>query len=154
MLVLVAPGRLDVTEEYLKTHKLIDLLKSKDTIIVYTKSDLDSSTSTKPNWARQVCSISAVTGEGMEDFKSLLASRVNVGGSEEVVALTTQRQVELVRAAIVRLKEALKLLGDDAPRDIVLIELEAAAKELTRITGTDTNDAMLDDMFSRFCIGK
>ena len=83
-----------------------------------------------------------------------MASRVSVGGNEEVVALTTQRQIELVRAAVVRLNQALKLLGDNAPRDIVLVELEAAAKELSRITGVDTNDAMLDDMFSRFCIGK
>lgn len=154
VLVLVAPGRLAVTEEYLKTRSLIDTLKSKDTILVYTKSDLDDSTHTLPEWAHQSCSISASTGEGMEDFRSLLASRVSVGGNEEVVALTTQRQIELVRAAVVRLNQALKLLDTNAPRDIILVELEAAAKELTRITGVDTNDAMLDDMFSRFCIGK
>jgi tRNA modification GTPase len=154
VLVLVAPGRLDVTEEYLKTHDLIDLLKSKDTILVYTKSDLDDSTHTMPEWANQACSISASTGEGIEDFRSLLASRVSVGGNEEVVALTTQRQIELVRAAVIRLNQALKLLDTNAPRDIILVELEAAAKELTRITGVDTSDAMLDDMFSRFCIGK
>jgi tRNA modification GTPase len=77
-----------------------------------------------------------------------------VASSEEATALTTQRQVELARASNDRLNQALKLLGDNAPRDIVLVELETAAKELTRITGVDTNDAMLDDMFSRFCIGK
>lgn len=154
VLVLVAPGRLEVTEEYLKTHGLIEILKSKDTILVYTKSDLGDATHSLPDWANQTCSISATTGAGMEDLKSLLASRVSVGGNEEVVALTTQRQIELARGAVVRLNQALKLLGSNAPRDIVLVELEAAAKELTRITGVDTNDAMLDDMFSRFCIGK
>lgn len=153
-LVLVAPDQLDVTEEYLNKNQLTKLLRSKDTILVQTKSDLGLSNNLAPKWARHSCKISATTGEGMEEFKTLLADRVSVGGSEEVVALTTQRQIELVRAAIVRLEEALKLLRNDAPRDIVLIELEAAAKELTRITGTDTNDAMLDDMFSRFCIGK
>lgn len=154
VLVLVAPGRLVVTEEYLKAHNLVDLLKSKETIVVYTKSDLGSSTNAVPRWARQGCTISATTGEGMEEFKALLASHVSVGGNEEAVALTTQRQIELVRAAVTRLGDAQKLLAQHAPRDIVLVELESAVKELTCITGVDTNDAMLDDMFSRFCIGK
>ncbi len=154
VLVLVAPGNLTITEEYIKNNKLEGIFKNKHTLLVHTKSDLGEVKDSTPKWARQVYTISAKTGQGMEEFKIALADHVSVGGSEEAVALTTQRQVELARAAAKRLKEAQKLLAHQAPRDIILVELEAAAKELTRITGADTNDAMIADMFSRFCIGK
>ncbi len=153
-MVLVAPGQLTATEEYLKTQKLVKLLRPENTICIFTKIDLGEPDHQRVDWAHQICSISATTGVGIEDLKAILAAQVNVANSEEATALTTQRQVELARASKNRLNQALKLLDDNAPRDVVLVELEAAAKELTRITGVDTNDAMLDDMFSRFCIGK
>ncbi len=154
VMILISPGQLGVTEEYLNVQKLSGLLRPQKTICVFTKADLGPPDIQSVDWAHQSCSISATTGAGIAELKSLLTQYVPVESSDQTAVLTTQRQVELVRGAKHRLDQALTLVEDNEPRDIVLVELEAAAKELTRISGTDSNDAMLDDMFSRFCIGK
>lgn len=154
VLVLIAPGALEATEAYLADFKIEGELRSKTTIAVMTKSDLGTKVESESTWAKQTISISAETGEGLARLKDSLIKLADIGMGDEGVALTTRRQVELVRAAQDHLGAASKLLAEQAPRDIVLVELELATKELSRITGADTNDAMIGDMFSRFCIGK
>ncbi len=153
VMVLVAPNKLTDTEEYLKQSKLVDVISTKPTVLVATKADRDG-TPLQADWAKQTLSIAAVTGEGIDELKQTLYTLADIHMPSDGAALTTQRQFELVSSAIQHLNAATQALTDGVPRDVVLVELEAAAKALNEITGTDTNEAMLDDMFSRFCIGK
>jgi tRNA modification GTPase len=122
--------------------------------LLATKSDEVQDVPRKPEWASQVVQVSAQTGDGMESLQKALIESANFMTRLEMSSLTTKRQLELATLAKGHITQAITLLGSGTPRDIVLVELESAAKQLTRITGADTNDAMIADMFSRFCIGK
>ncbi len=154
VLVLVAPSALVETQNYLEASGLMEDLNTKQTILVTTKSDEAQDVPPKPKWASQVMQVSAQTGDGMESLQKALIGLADVHDTPGDVALTTKRQLELATLAKGHITQAIILLGSGTPRDIVLVELESAAKQLTRITGADTNDAMIADMFSRFCIGK
>jgi tRNA modification GTPase len=154
VLVLVAPSQLAETHNYLEESGLMQDLSTKQTILVTTKSDQTQDAPSKPEWASQVVQVSAQTGDGMESLQKALIGLADVHDTPGDVVLTTKRQLELATLAKGHTTQVITLLGSGAPRDIVLVELESAAKQLTRITGADTNDAMIADMFSRFCIGK
>lgn len=154
VLVLVAPGSWTETKAYLEKADLAADLAAKHTLLVATKADVATDELPKPSWANEIVQISAKTSKGLDDLREALVRSADIQEVGGDVVLTTQRQLELVVSARDHIKQAIVLLQSGTPRDIVLVELESAAKQLTRITGADTNDAMISDMFSRFCIGK
>lgn len=153
VLVLAAPNTLADTLDYMKQNSLLDAVQTKPTILVKTKADQNNSVQ-EAEWAHQSVVVSAVTGQGVGQLKQAIYSQADVCIPSEGAALTTQRQFDIVTQSLQHINTAIQALGSGVPRDVVLVELEAAAKALNKITGTDTNEAMLDDMFSHFCIGK
>ena len=68
--------------------------------------------------------------------------------------LTQERHLSLAREAVERLRQARRSLTLDAPLDLAAVDLHEALYLLGRITGDSVDEALLDDIFSRFCVGK
>ena len=49
---------------------------------------------------------------------------------------------------------AVQALREETPLDLVTIDLTDAYNALKEITGESTRDGLLDEIFSRFCLGK
>jgi tRNA modification GTPase len=96
-----------------------------------------------------VLAVSAETGSGVEQTWQLLVSRSSalIPGATDMALNQRQRA---------HCQEALEALGDmDAPDELVVADaLRRANIALARITGDVGIEAMLDALFSRFCIGK
>jgi tRNA modification GTPase len=107
-----------------------------------------------PEW--HTCSVSSVTGEGLEDLRLLIESVVSGGEGlhlEEPV-LASERQRGLVGEAFARTGAALATAALESDEELVCEDIRGAISALGRITGEDLTQDLLDEIFSRFCIGK
>jgi tRNA modification GTPase len=101
---------------------------------------------------------SALSGMGLEMLRRTVLDRAGLdagedGGQGEIL-VSSERQ----RALLVEAEEALvragKALGEGAPAELVAVDLRMALDRAGRVTGEAADDAVLTEIFGRFCIGK
>lgn len=129
--------------------------KSKSVIGVQTKTDI----SDKPlNWRSvnidQTITTSSKTGQGVAELRQLLGDLAAQSVAGESAITANSRQLSALAQAKSELLSAEQAARQFAPLDILSVNLAAAAEALASITGTHTSEAMLDAVFSTFCIGK
>jgi tRNA modification GTPase len=102
--------------------------------------------------------VSAKTGEGLKELNAALAAAIQgqlrVASDENSVALGTERQKKLVDTACSALEEALALAEKEEPLDLIAPLIREAVNALGEITGEVSTADILEEMFSRFCVGK
>ena len=100
--------------------------------------------------------VSALTGEGIEALRECLTReverRAGASGDEGGIVVSV-RQIELLEALRGELATAEAALAD-APLEAALVDLNGALASAGRILGIDVADAVLDRIFSAFCLGK
>jgi tRNA modification GTPase len=101
----------------------------------------------------QVC-MSALSGEGLAAVEAELLRCCGAGPLEGLQMALNGRQRELATAAATSLERALAAAAQQLPWDFWTIDLRAAVRSLGEITGEEVTEAVLDRVFSRFCIGK
>ena len=62
--------------------------------------------------------------------------------------------MSVARQTLERLVQARRGLEYDQPLDLAAVDLHEALYLLGRITGDSVDEQLLDDIFSRFCVGK
>lgn len=140
VLVLVAP---DQNLDDLKDQ----LPENLPQIIVHTKSDLESNDTTS-------IKTSSKTGEGIDELRVKLGELAARAAHSESAITANARQLAALNQAHDELLKAREAAQADTPLDLLSVHLSAAAEALASITGTHTSEAMLDAVFSTFCIGK
>lgn len=100
---------------------------------------------------RPVLRLSARTGEGIAALKQELRQYLK---APQELALTHERHMSVAREALERLKQARAGLDAEQPLDLTAVDLHEALYLLGRITGDSVDEKLLDDIFSRFCVGK
>ncbi len=98
-----------------------------------------------------VLCLSAKTGEGLENVKDFLRSHLH---TPQQLLLTHERHMAVARQALERLEAAQRSLFSGAPADLAAVDMHEALYLLGRITGESVDEKLLDDIFSRFCVGK
>jgi tRNA modification GTPase len=98
--------------------------------------------------------ISAHTGAGAEALGPLLLRRCGLQDLQGIAVALNQRQRQLAATAIQGLDRSLAAADAGLPWDFWTIDLRDAARSLGAITGEEVSEAVLDRVFSRFCIGK
>ena len=98
--------------------------------------------------------ISALNGAGETELGQMLLQSCGASASEGLQVALNDRQRQLAAAAATSLQRSLEAAADGLPWDFWTIDLAAAASTLGEITGETVTEAVLDRVFSRFCIGK
>lgn len=140
VLVLVAP---DQNLDDLKDQLPQDLPQ----LVVQTKSDTGSQ-------ELDAINTSAKTGEGMDELRAKLGELAASAAHSESAITANARQLAALNLAHDELIKAHQAALADTPLDLLSVHLSAAAEALSSVTGTHTSEAMLDAVFSTFCIGK
>ena len=100
---------------------------------------------------RPVLGISARTGDGLDALRDELRKHLK---KPQELMLTHERHMSVAREALNRLKQARDGLASDQPLDLSAVDMHEALYLLGRITGDSVDEQLLDDIFSRFCVGK
>ena len=132
-----------ITEE---DQKLLELTEGKDRIILYNKKDQKE----LPN----TISISAINRDIDALVKAIedkFANEINVAKQD---TLNNERQIGCALMARNAMHEAIVELELGKEIDLVTIDLQKAYYALKEIIGEVGRDDLLDEIFSRFCLGK
>jgi tRNA modification GTPase len=149
LVMVVVDGSIAVDEDEL------DALSRRiggKTLIVSNKADLGQ----LPLQADHVC-VSARTGQGLDDLRSRIGVAVDADPRGDAPAISNVRQIALldrVDAALSRAERAAGGRGDPMPEEFVLADLQEARLALEEVTGVRASGALLEHIFSNFCIGK
>jgi tRNA modification GTPase len=103
-----------------------------------------------------ICAVSALTGEGLDDLRSMIQDVISGGEGfhlEEPV-LASERQRSLVGAAFDSTGAALEATLHASDEELICEDIREAVVALGRITGEELTQDLLDEIFSRFCLGK
>lgn len=99
--------------------------------------------------------ISAKTGEGLQPLRQALLERAGWHASPEGVFIARTRHVQALQRTAAHVAQAIELGAQaDAALDLLAEELRLAHNALGEITGAVSADALLGEIFGRFCIGK
>ena len=118
---------------------------SKKVLLVNNKIDVYGAT-------REGFNISAKTGEGVDVLLDEIL-RVTVGDGRAAETLTEERHADCVRRALRSLEEGIAAFRD-ANTECVLVDLRDSISALSEISGVGATDRIINDIFSRFCVGK
>ena len=125
--------------------------QSKPLIVLWNKADI-----APPPLSCDAISISAKTGEGMAELTAAIVKAAMPPAADDTQdpALGSVRQKSLVEAAASALEHALALAEQQEPLDLIAPLLREAVNSLGEITGEVSTADLLEEMFSRFCVGK
>jgi len=96
--------------------------------------------------------ISAKTGEGVDALLDEVL-RITMGDSRTAETLTEERHADCVRRALRSLDEGIAAFEKENT-ECVLLDLRESIDALSEISGGNATDRIIDDVFSRFCVGK
>ncbi len=136
---------------------ILDRMEGLDNLLVLNKCDLPRDPEILP-WLKgrgipeeRTIPLSARTGEGMDGLRR--AIRAHAGGMGENT-LTLARHARLAREAALSLQNAARAMAEGLPLDLCAVDLNQALQSLGEITGNNVSEALLDEVFSAFCVGK
>ena len=110
-----------------------------------------------PDWnGPAACvSLSALTGQGMEDLAEAVAALFPAGDPGEAGSLLTdRRQEDAARRARAAVRRGRAALDGGLTPDAVLTDAEEALDALGELTGRTAREEIVSAVFSRFCVGK
>lgn len=122
-------------------------------IAVISKSDLGR-LAELPGTGIPEITLSAVTGEGIDELCELIRSLFPTPQAPAGEILTNVRHADAVGRALVSLNAALEAVDVGLSPDIVLTEIETAMSALGELSGRTVREDVTDRIFSRFCVGK
>ena len=130
---------------------------NKPIIIVINKVDLDTKLDKKLlSNDYKIVEISTKTKEGIIDLKDAIKETFNLEKiiTEDVNYLFNSRSVGLLEKSKDKIIEAINDINNNYPIDIVELEIKSAWEILGEIIGETYTEELIDNLFSRFCLGK
>ena len=140
-------------------HEIMELLKNRHAIVLLNKSDLSPVTTVediKKHLDKKMISISAKEQTGMDDLEETIKEMFFSGEVtfNDEVYITNIRHKTSLQEALRSLHLVLQSIADDMPEDFYSIDLMNAYEELGNIIGESVEDDLVNEIFSKFCMGK
>ncbi len=138
--------------ELLDMSKAIVLLNKSDLDVVVSEEDIKKIAGEVPNFL----TISAKEKEGLDAFISLIKEKFFNGeiSFDDEVTISSLRQKEALSSALHSMKMVQQSLEDDMPEDFYSIDLMNAYACLGEIIGEEVGEDLVNEIFSKFCMGK
>ena len=139
--------------------KIIEILKDKNAIVLLNKSDLSTITTAdivNKYLDKPIINISAKDRTGIDELECKISEMFLNGeiSFNDEVYITNIRHKNSLSEALNSLKLVINSIDDDMPEDFYSIDLMNAYEELGLIIGESVEDDLMQEIFSKFCMGK
>lgn len=152
LLILILNNNEILTQE---DKELISILKEKKHIILINKIDLKSKLDLA-ELPSDLLKISIKKKQGLEELKQRIVDIFNLEELEtkDLTYLIDARSISLLKKSLVYIDEAVQSINQNEPIEIVEFNIKDAWESLGEIIGETYKEELLDELFSRFCLGK
>lgn len=156
LIIYVVDGSRDLDDN---DREIIKLINDKQAIILVNKSDMDTVINIdelKKDSNRDVILFSAKNGEGMDQLEEEIRNMFYSGKVtyNDQVYITNARHKEALENALESLKQVKNSVDAGMPEDFYSIDLMDAYTDLGLIIGESVEDDLVNEIFSKFCMGK
>lgn len=133
---------------------ILDKLKDKNYITIVNKTDLDKKID--DDKLSNVVYVSALNDENIDEIGNKIKKLFNLEKIEmaDLTYLTSARSGAILRKVLESVKAVRKGIEENYPIDMVEIDLKNIWNLLGEIIGESYDEELLDQLFSRFCVGK
>ena len=141
-------------------EEILDFIKDKTAIIILNKIDLKEKVLEKEekiiNSGKNVIKISLLSNCDLSGFyKELnMLFELNKINPDNEIIITEMRHKKLIEDAISHTENAKKTILDNIPIDIISINIKEIIEDLSKITGENVTEDVINEIFSKFCLGK
>lgn len=133
---------------------ILDKLKGKNYITIVNKTDLEKKIDDEK--LSNVVYVSALNDDNIDEIGNKIKKLFNLEKIEttDLTYLTSARSGAILRKVLESVKAVRKGIEDNYPIDMVEIDLKDIWNLLGEIIGDSYDEELLDQLFSRFCVGK
>ena len=157
LVIAIFDGTKDLSEE---DYEILNLIESKNAIILLNKMDikdleLDKNDAIKKS-GKETIKISARNGDNIDILYKAIANMykindIELDDGEIVTNIRHKNQIDESLRSIEKTKET---VYNNMPVDIIEIYLKQILSDLGKITGDDISEDIINEIFSKFCLGK
>ena len=140
--------------------EILEIAKNKKSIIILNKMDLETKIDENNEEIKKtnskIIKISALKQEGIEKLYDEIEKLfgLNEINLDNEVLITNIRHKELISKAVEDVKKAKETVNEKMPLDIIAIFMKNILEDLAQITGEEVTEDIINEIFSKFCLGK
>ena len=153
----ISPKGGDYSQVQIEIEKIKNKFPQKPLVILGNKVDRlhEEQLENLKSQISDLNTISAKTGEGVEELQQRLLQFVNTGElRNNNTIVTNTRHYNALLSALEEINKVQEGLNNDLSGDLLAIDIREALHYFGEITGEITNDDLLGNIFANFCIGK
>ncbi len=140
-------------------EEILSLVDGREALILLNKSDLEPVLDVqklKSKICSEIIPVSTVNEDGLEALTQAIMAKVYTGdmSNDEGTFVNDERQAEILRRADEHLAACLRTIEAEMGLDFISIDLRSAWEKLGELTGETVGEDIIDEIFSKFCIGK
>ena len=157
LIIAIFDSSKDLTDEDLK---ILELIKNKKSIILLNKSDLnakiDENDSRFTDITENIIKISALNKTGIDLLYEKISNMFNLNeiNLDNDILITNIRHKNIISKSLDNVKKSKEALEMNLPIDIITIYIKNVLEDLGEITGEVVTEDIINEIFSKFCLGK
>ena len=157
LVLVILDNSKELTEE---DREILKLAESKNSIILLNKVDLrENNLEVNEELKRlnkKIIKISAKNGNGIEELYNEIENMFQIKNLETdgEIIITNIRHKNQIEYAIKNINEAINAVKNNLPIDIISISIKQTLEDLGKITGENVSEDIINEIFSKFCLGK
>lgn len=139
---------------------ILEIIKNKKSIILLNKIDLEEKVLEKDerliSASKNIIKISALNNKGIEELYEKIAKMFNLNeiNLDNEIVITNIRHKNLINKALENVMKTKETIINKMPIDIVAIFIKNILEDLGSITGEEISEDIINEIFSKFCLGK
>ena len=156
LIIYVVDGSIPLDDN---DKEIVHLIRDRKAIVLLNKSDLDTvvdGSELEILTGKKVISVSAKDRSGLDIFKDQIKSmfyRGDINFNDQII-ITSLRHKEALSESLRSLEMVIQSISQNLPEDFYSIDLTDAYEKLGTIIGESVDDDVVNEIFSRFCMGK
>ena len=157
LIIYVADASRELDEN---DEQILDMIRNKKTVILLNKSDLDPVITAEMIKEKAgdipIISASAKEEQGIQELEETVEKMFLKGtiSFNDQIYITNARQKNALVSAVESMKKVVESIGAGMPEDFFSIDLMDAYETLGSITGESAGEDLVNEIFSKFCMGK